>query len=96
MLHMSVNLQGRRGRGLTDDEGNVSVSGGHNQATGKVPRRELRIGDVCGGDSQQDCPSNDADNEYAGDRDTTGLLAIGEGGEEKHDHKRDDVWGDCV
>jgi hypothetical protein len=44
-----------------------------------------------GGDGEKDRPSSESDKENAGSGDTSGLLPIGERGEEQHGNESDNI-----
>lgn len=47
-----------------------------------------------GVDGQQDCPAGDADAKDDGGGDTSGLVSIGQRGEDQHEHQGDGVRRD--
>lgn len=83
-----------RGEGPTHDERDIGVSCRDDAAAGKVPTGELGVGSVSGRDGEEYRPADDTEHERNHYRNTTGLLPVGIGGEEQHEHKGNSVRRD--
>jgi hypothetical protein len=79
---------------LTDDKGDIGVSGGDDANASKVPGRVLRLGDLGSRDGEQDGPADNTDRKDAGDGETSSLLGVRVGREQDHEDQGDGVRRD--